>query len=312
MRYPDSFSITLPSDREILIARTFAASPQTVFDAFTKPELVRRWLLGPEGWTMPVCDIDLQVGGRYRYVWHKDGVPDMGMGGTFLEIVPATRLVNTEQFDDAWYPGEAVNTTLFSKKGAGTEVTISVQYASTEARDIASRSGMERGMIAGFDRLETQLLEEEAPQVTERPAGRVAAIHLTIPRNEISAVMGPALQELYGVLASQGVQPSGPWFTHHLEMKPDIFDFEVCVPVTSPVRDEGRVVAREHSARRVARTVYRGSYEGLSGAWGGLMKWITEQGHTPAADLFECYAAGPETGADASAWRTELSRPLQR
>src|SRR5882762_6535718 len=102
--------VTTPTDREIAMTRVFDAPRGLVFDAFTKPELVRRWLLGPSGWTMPVCEIDLRVGGRYRYVWRKPGVPDMGMGGVFREIVPAERIVATESFDDPWYEGEALDT----------------------------------------------------------------------------------------------------------------------------------------------------------------------------------------------------------
>ncbi|MBL8174764.1 MAG: SRPBCC family protein [Bryobacterales bacterium] len=154
MFYPDSFRLTTPTPREILIERDFDATPSLVFDAFTKPELVRRWLLGPPGWTMPVCDIDLRPGGAYRYVWTKEGVKDMGMGGVFREIVPARRIVATELFDDAWYPGEALNTTEFIPDGPRTKVRITVLYQSQEARDIASRSGMEHGMAAGFNRLE--------------------------------------------------------------------------------------------------------------------------------------------------------------
>jgi uncharacterized protein YndB with AHSA1/START domain len=157
MFYPESFQVTTPSDREIRIARDFHAPRQLVFDAFTKPELVRRWLLGPSGWTMPVCEIDLRVGGAYRYVWRKEGVKDMGMGGVFREIVPPERMVITEKFDDAWYPGEAVNTTVFIEDGGITRTTITVLYESKEARDTARRSGMEHGMAAGFDRLEEML-----------------------------------------------------------------------------------------------------------------------------------------------------------
>ena len=96
MFYPDSFRMTTPADREIEIARDFHAPRQLVFDAFTQPELVRRWLLGPSGWTMPVCEIDLRIGGGYRYVWRKDGVKDMGMGGVFREIVSPRLVVATE------------------------------------------------------------------------------------------------------------------------------------------------------------------------------------------------------------------------
>ena len=157
MLYPDSFSVSTPSDREIQVTRDFHAPRRLVFDAFTKPDLVRRWLLGPPGWTMPVCEIDLRVGGAYRYVWRKEGEKDMGMGGVFRDIVPSERLVATERFDDAWYPGEALDTTVFVEDGAITRITITVLYQSREARDTARRSGMEHGMAAGYNRLEDVL-----------------------------------------------------------------------------------------------------------------------------------------------------------
>src|SRR5881628_2069514 len=99
MFYPESFKVTIPTDRQILIARDFKAPRQLVFDAFTKPELVRRWLLGPSGWSMPVCEIDLRVGGKYRYVWRNDSDgTEMGMGGVYCDIVVPERLVTTERF----------------------------------------------------------------------------------------------------------------------------------------------------------------------------------------------------------------------
>ncbi len=154
----DSFKVSLPSDREIKVTRNFDAPRPLVFDAFTKPELVRRWLLGPPGWTMPVCEINLRVGGAYRYAWRseQDG-SQMAMGGIFREVLPHERLVATEKFDDAWYPGEALDTTVFFEKRGITTTTITILYESQEARDMASRSGMEYGMAAGYDRLETLL-----------------------------------------------------------------------------------------------------------------------------------------------------------
>ena len=165
MFLPDSFKVSLPSDREIQVTREFAASRQLVFDAFTKPELVRRWLLGPPGWTMPVCEIDLRVGGAYRYGWRseKDGT-QMAMGGVFREVVPLERLVATEKFDDDWYPGEALDTTVFVETRGVTRTTITVLYGSQETRDTARRSGMEYGMAAGYDRLEALL-----PTLTGEP-----------------------------------------------------------------------------------------------------------------------------------------------
>lgn len=158
MRFPASFKVSTPSDNEIRVTRDFDASPATVFDAFTRPELVRRWLLGPPGWTMPQCAIDLRVGGAYRYVWRSDADgAQMGLGGTFREVVAHERLVATERFDDAWYPGEALDTTTFTAVDDHTRVTITILYESQAARDTARRSGMERGMAAGYDRLESLL-----------------------------------------------------------------------------------------------------------------------------------------------------------
>jgi uncharacterized protein YndB with AHSA1/START domain len=157
MFYPDSFKVSTPTDNEIQVTRDFNAPRQLVFDAFTKPELVRRWLLGPPGWTMPLCEINLKVGGAYRYLWrHTDG-REMGMGGVFREILPPQRLVATEKFDESWYPGEAFNTTVLVEEGDITKITITVLYESKEARDTASRSGMESGMAAGYNRLEELL-----------------------------------------------------------------------------------------------------------------------------------------------------------
>jgi uncharacterized protein YndB with AHSA1/START domain len=159
--YPESFNVSTPSDREVAIEREFDAPRDLVFDAFTRPELVRRWLLGPDGWTMPVCEIDLRVGGRYRYLWRNDTTgQEMGIGGVFREVAHPARLVATEKFDEAWYPGAAVNTTLFEENGNRTRVKVTVLYESKEARDTATRSGMERGMAAGYDRLEHVLSSE--------------------------------------------------------------------------------------------------------------------------------------------------------
>jgi len=164
--YPESFKVTTPTDREVVVERDFNAPRQLVFDAFTKPELVRRWLLGPNGWSMPVCEIDLRAGGRYRYVWRKDATgTEMGMGGVFREVTAPEKLVATEKFDEAWYAGEALDTTVFEERGEITKVKLTVLYESKEARDTATRSGMERGMVAGYNRLE-ELLASLGAKVT--------------------------------------------------------------------------------------------------------------------------------------------------
>ena len=152
----------------------------------------------------------------------------------------------------------------------------------------------------------------DKPQIMQTVAQPTAVIRLTIPREEIRNVMGPGYRELMAAVAAQGISPGGPWFTHHLRMHPDIFDFEIGVPVTSPVTPAGRVKAGDLPAATVARTVYLGSYEGLGAAWAEFDDWITAQGRTPGPELWECYLAGPESNPDPATWRTELTRPLVR
>ncbi len=150
----------------------------------------------------------------------------------------------------------------------------------------------------------------DAPQIVQTEAQLAAMIHITVKREEIRLVMGPGIQEVMGALAAQGIAPTGPWFTHHLKMSPDIFDFEICVPVATPVAAVGRVKPGELRAAKVARTLYRGSYEGLGDAWKELSAWITAQGHTTAPGLLERYIKGPESGSDPSGWCTELNKVL--
>ena len=157
MKGISKLKVTTRGDREIVMTREFDAPRKLVFDAFTKPELIRQWLLGPEGWSMPVCEVDLRVGGKYRYLWRHTNGNEMGMGGVYREIMPPERLVATERFDESWYPGEAVGTVELVEKAGRTTLTQTVLYESREARDGVMKSPMESGVAAGYDRLE-QLL----------------------------------------------------------------------------------------------------------------------------------------------------------
>jgi uncharacterized protein YndB with AHSA1/START domain len=151
-------TVTTPSDREILITRVFAASQQRMFAAVTTPALIRRWLLGPDGWTMPVCEVDLRVGGSLRYLWRneEDG-REFGLHGTFREIVVPDRIVHVESFDDASMPGNTIVTTTLHAHGDTTTLMLSIEYESRELRDMAAASGMKDGIAASYDRLEANL-----------------------------------------------------------------------------------------------------------------------------------------------------------
>jgi uncharacterized protein YndB with AHSA1/START domain len=144
----------LVGDRELVATRVFNAAKRLVWDAFTKPEFVSRWMTGPEGWSMPVCEIDLRVGGRWRYEWGKPGEQGFGMHGEFLEIDPLERIVHTERFLE--YP-PSINTVTFTESNGRTTVLHKVAYESPEARAGALESGMLDGWAESLDRLQRNL-----------------------------------------------------------------------------------------------------------------------------------------------------------
>jgi effector-binding domain-containing protein len=150
----------------------------------------------------------------------------------------------------------------------------------------------------------------DQPEIVQTGTQLAAIIRFTIPRTEIKTVMGPGMAELMKTVAAQGIAPLGPIFSHHFRMDPEVFDFEVGVPIGTSVTPAGRVQLGELPATTVARTVYHGSYEGLGDAWGEFDAWIAREGLEPAADRWERYLAGPESSPDPANWRTELSRPL--
>jgi uncharacterized protein YndB with AHSA1/START domain len=154
-----SFKLFAQGERELVLTRDFKASASMVFDAMTKPELIKRWCGVFDKNYLESCEVDLRVGGKFRYVWRvSDGSP-MGMSGVFLEIEVPRRLVHTELFDEAWYPGEArVTNTFIEQAGITTFKSVSL-YESREARDAVLSSPMERGVRASYDKLEAMLQE---------------------------------------------------------------------------------------------------------------------------------------------------------
>ena len=160
MKNTRSLQVTTPTEREIVLTRVFDAPRRLVFDALTRPELLERWFFGPDGWSLVVCEIDLRVGGALRYVWRGPDGAEMGMRGVYREVVPPERLVHTESFDEPWYSGEALVSTVLVEQGGTTTLTSTVRYESREARDAAIRSNMEQGVAASYDRLAALLTAE--------------------------------------------------------------------------------------------------------------------------------------------------------
>jgi uncharacterized protein YndB with AHSA1/START domain len=153
-----TLKVTTPTDREIVLTRVFDAPRRMVFDALTKPELLKRWF-GARGWNLVVCEVDLRVGGTWRFVSRGPGGEDMGHGGVYREILPPERLVCTELFDDQSYPGESLITHELAEQTGKTTLTSTLLYASREGRDVVLSYPMARGVAEGDDRL-TEMLAE--------------------------------------------------------------------------------------------------------------------------------------------------------
>jgi uncharacterized protein YndB with AHSA1/START domain len=164
MNTGETLQVTTPSDREIAMTRVFNAPRRLVFEAYNKPELLKRWLLGPPGWEMVVCDVALKVGDRYRYEWRNAAGKQFGTGGVCRELTPPERMVCTEIMDG--YSSESLVTTVLTEQGGKTTLTTTMIYESREVRDMVLKSGMERGVAISYDRLAELLstMERSATQ----------------------------------------------------------------------------------------------------------------------------------------------------
>jgi uncharacterized protein YndB with AHSA1/START domain len=162
MKNTGTLKVTTPTDREIVMTRVFDAPRHLVFDAFSKPELLKRWF-GPRGWSLAVCDVDLRVGGGFRFVLSGPEGKQMGMRGVYREITPPERSVHVESFDD--FPGESIVTAELVEQGGKTTLTVTVLYPSKEVRDAVIGSGMEHGAAESYDKLADLLMATQAHPV---------------------------------------------------------------------------------------------------------------------------------------------------
>lgn len=156
MKNTGTLQVTLPSDSEICLTRVFDAPRELVFDAFSKPEILKRWF-GPRGFTLDVCEVDHRVGGGFRFILAGPGGHRMGMRGVYREIVRPERSVHMESFDD--YPGESQVTAVFTEEAGKTTMRATIKYPSQEVRDIVIKTGMEHGAAESYDRLAEVLAE---------------------------------------------------------------------------------------------------------------------------------------------------------
>ena len=157
---PRPLTITNPGDRDIVVVREFDATRDLVFLCYSKPELLRRWYGMPD-WTMPVCEIDFRVGGKWRFVTRSPDGFEMASQGLYTGIDAPQQIDQTETYDDNWTGGETTNVVTFTEQGGVTTAVTTVTYASAEMRAAAAASPMATGMEIGFSRLDALLAAEQ-------------------------------------------------------------------------------------------------------------------------------------------------------
>lgn len=149
------FEFTTPTPTSVRIVRTFDAPVRLVWRAHIEPELVKQWMTGPPGHSLPVCEIDFRVGGTARYVW-KNPDFEMGMTAQFKEIVEHERIQYTESYD-GWPEGDCTVTANFAEQSGQTKVTVDIEYRTQQGRDQAMQPGYEEGYAASYETLEALL-----------------------------------------------------------------------------------------------------------------------------------------------------------
>ena len=161
MTNSETVQVTTPTEREVVLSRVFDAPRNLVFDALTRPDLLKRWY-GGSGWTLVLCEVDLKVGGAWRFVSRRPDGKDIGQRGVYREVVPPERLVNTESWED-WNPGEVLVTTVLIEQGGKTTLTSTLLFPTQEVRDLLLKSGMTSGVVETYDKLAECLASELRP-----------------------------------------------------------------------------------------------------------------------------------------------------
>lgn len=162
MQFGDPLSVKTPSDKQIVITRGFAAPPHLVYACCTQPSLIRRWLTGPDGWTMPVCTYDARIGGSYRFEWHGPGGEGFLAVSGDIKQIEAIRYIDSREVFDAGVMGPAYRAELaFAQEGQGTKLVNTLTYTSLAHRDMVAGTGMAEGMEMSFQSLDRLLAEEQ-------------------------------------------------------------------------------------------------------------------------------------------------------
>jgi uncharacterized protein YndB with AHSA1/START domain/effector-binding domain-containing protein len=292
-------------DHHVVVTRRFAASPEAVYRAHTEPKLIRKWMLGPEGWTMPVCICDARPGGKFRYEWSDRKGGGFYVTGEFLELLPFSRIVHVERMHLPNPTPENRIETRFEADANGTLMTMKMTLPDAQSRAAMLSTGMEQGMEASYARFESQvagiwqrlLSEAEGPYtiVVVEPQ-HTAAVKYTVGLADIPNAERSARTKLANALSRLGTVAAGDSFTLCRRLPDGKMHYEPGVVVSRTFTSSGDVVSSQLPGGRAAKHVLIGPFVQLPQAWPALFAWCASQGLQLEGAFWQVYgptAANP-------------------
>jgi uncharacterized protein YndB with AHSA1/START domain len=298
-------------DRHVVVTRRFAAPPEAVYRAHTEPKLIRKWMLGPEGWTMPVCVCDARPGGKFRYEWADCKGGGFYITGEFIELAPFSKIVHVERMHLPEPTPDNHIETRFEVDGNGTFMTMTMTLPDAETRAAMLATGMEHGMEASYARFESQVASEWKPMLAEEDsyaivevepqhtaAVKFAAAFADLPKAERSAraMIADALPRL-------GVEPVGESFTLCRTLKEGKMHYEPGVIVSRTFALSGDVVSSQLPGGRAVKHTLIGPFDQLPQAWPALFAWCKTRGLELEGAFWQVYGS---TAVDPAKQETTL------
>jgi uncharacterized protein YndB with AHSA1/START domain/effector-binding domain-containing protein len=298
-------------DDHIVVTRRFAASPEAVYRAHIEPKLIRRWMLGPEGWTMPVCICDARPGGKFRYEWSHEKRGGFYITGEFVELVPFKKIVHVERMHLPDPTPDNHVETRFEEERGGTLMTMRMTLPDEKTRAAMLSTGMEHGMEASYARFEAQvagqwerlLSESEGPYsvVIVEPRHTVA-VKFALAFSDMPSAERSARGKIAEAISRTGIE-AGDSFTLCRRLADGRMHYEPGVVVPRAFTSSGDVVSSQLPGGRAAKHVLVGSFDQLPQAWSQLFDWCASQGLKLEGAFWQVY--GP-TAADPATQETTL------
>jgi len=241
-------------DHHVIVTRRFAASPEAVYRAHTEPKLIRQWMLGPEGWTMPVCICDARPGGKFRYEWSDRKGGGFYITGEFIELLPFSRIVHVERMHLPNPTPDNHIETRFEGAGSGTLMTMKMTLPDAKSRAAMLSTGMEQGIEASYARFESQvagewqrlLSEPEGPYtVVAVEPQHTAAVKFTIGFADMPNAERSARTKIAGAISRMGIELAGHSFTLCRRLTDGKMHYEPGVVVSRTFTSSGDVVSSQ-------------------------------------------------------------------